>query len=110
MAGLAELDVGRAGDRRARLDEVLGVEQPGAGLALVAARGGAAAVRTGAGDVAVGQEATVGAGIGLPDRALLDEARLVERQEDLLRQPPVGRARRAREVVEAEAEAAVDVG
>jgi hypothetical protein len=79
MAGLAELDVGCAGDRRSWRDQVLGIEQPGTGLALVATGGGAAAVGAGACDVAVGQEAAVGRRICLADRALLDEARLVER-------------------------------
>ena len=44
-------------------------------LALVAARVVVAAVRAGADDIAVGQEAAVGRRIDLPDRALLDEAR-----------------------------------
>ena len=110
MAGRAEFDVGRARDRRARRAKFLGVEQRGAALALIAARVGMAAVRAGADDVAIGQEAPVGRRVGLEDRAFLDEARRIEAAEDILRQPPVGLARGAREMVERQAEAAIDVG
>src|SRR5262249_10760283 len=78
MAGFAELNVCRTRNRRARLTEVLGIEQSGAGLALVAAAFATATVGTGADDVAVGQEAPVGRRVGLADRALLDESCLVE--------------------------------
>ena len=110
MAGRAELDVGRVRDRRARRAEVFGVEQRGAALALIAARVGMAAVRAGPDDIAIGQEPAVGRRVGLQDRAFLDEARCIEATEDFLRQPPVGLAGRAREVVERQAEPAIDVG
>src|SRR5262249_51513833 len=110
MAGFAELDVARARNRRPRLAKILGVEQAGAGPALVAAGVAVAAMRAGADDVAVGQEAAVRGRVGLADRALLDKAHLVERLEDLLGELPVRRSRAAREVVEGKAEAPVDVG
>ena len=57
--GAADLDVRRAGDRRARMQQVGRIEHPGAVLALVAAGGLVAAVRAGADHVAVRQEAAV---------------------------------------------------
>ena len=56
---LAHLEVGAPGDGRPRVDQVGGVEHPGAVLALVAAGVRVAAVRAGADDVAVGQEPAV---------------------------------------------------
>ena len=61
MAAVAELEVGRAGQCRARRDQVDRIEQRAAIVALVAARGLVAAMRAGAEHVAVGQEAPVGA-------------------------------------------------
>jgi hypothetical protein len=60
VLGLAHFEVGGAGDRRARVDQVGRVKLLGAVLALVAAGALVAAVRAGALDVAVGQEAAVG--------------------------------------------------
>ena len=65
VLGLAHLQIGRARDRRARVDQVGRVELLGAVLALVAAGAVVAAIGAGALDVAVGQEAAVGDGIDL---------------------------------------------
>ena len=78
VAALAQLEVGRTGQRRARAEQVDRVEQRAAIVALVAARGSRPAMRTGAEHVAVGQEAPVLRGPDLPDAALLDQARGVE--------------------------------
>lgn len=92
MARLAKLDVMRPGDRRPRRDQLGGIEQPRAVLALITARIGALAERAGADDVAIGQKAPVVRRISLPKETLLDPARRVERAEDLLRQRAVGGA------------------
>jgi hypothetical protein len=60
MAARAELDVGRARDRRTWRAKVLGSSSAVQLLALVAARVGMAAVRAGPDDVAIGQEPPVG--------------------------------------------------
>ena len=65
MLGLPHLEVGGARDRRTRLDQVGGVELLGAVLALVAACLVVPAVRAGALDIAVRQEASIGPGIDL---------------------------------------------
>ena len=108
MRGLAHLEVGRATDRRARVDQVGGVQHAGAVLALVAARPVVAAVRARALDVAVGQEPAVDRRVHLPDGALLDEAVLVEAPREVLRDLGVLRGRAAAEVVERQPEAVVD--
>jgi hypothetical protein len=59
VLGLPHFQVGAAADGRARVDQVGRVKLLGAVFALVAAGGFVAAVRAGAGDVAVGQEAVV---------------------------------------------------
>ena len=105
VAGLADLEVGGAGDGRARLDEVGGVELLGAVLALVAAGARVAAVGAGALDVAVGQEAAVGGGVDLPLGHLGDEAVVGEAAGEMLGEAVVLRARGAAVVVEGEAEA-----
>src|SRR5688500_9960260 len=100
MAGRAEFDVGGVRDGRAWRAKFLGVEQRRAALALVTPRVGMTAVRAGADDVAIGQEAPVGRRVGLEDRAFLDEARCIEAAEDIPRQLPIGFVRGAREMVE----------
>ena len=105
VARLAHLQIGRARDRRARLDQVGGVELLGAVLALVAARALVAAVGAGALDVAVGQEAAVGERVDLALGDLLDQAGVGEPACEVLRQPVVLGRGRAAEMVEGEAEA-----
>jgi hypothetical protein len=60
MAALAQLHVGRAGERRARADQLRRIEQRAAIIALIAARRLGATVRARSAHVAVGQEAPVG--------------------------------------------------
>ena len=89
----------RAVDDRARVDQVDGVELVAAVVALVAARLREAADRARALDVAVGQRAA-GRGENAPSVVLLDEiALVVQRAEDVLRDPVVVARRRAREAV-----------
>ena len=109
VAGLAHLEVGRARDRRARLDQVGRVELLGAVLALVAARPRIAAVRAGADDVAVGQEAAVGDRVDLPLGHLGDQPGVGEPAGEMLGQAVVLRARRAAEVVERQPEALAEL-
>lgn len=60
MPRFAELDVGGTRDCRPRRYEIFRVEHSRAAFTLVAAGVVAAAVRAGADDVAIGQEAVVG--------------------------------------------------
>ncbi len=108
VLGLADLEIGGSGDGRAGLDQVRGVQDAGAVLALVAAGLVVAAVRAGALDVAVRQEAAVGGRVDLPDRALLDEAVLLELAREVLGDLGVLRRGAAAEVVEGQLEAVVD--
>ena len=109
VLGLAHLEVGRARDRRARVDEVGGVELLGAVLALVAPGAVVAAVGASADDVAVGQEAAVRGGIDLSLHHLGDEAGVGEASGEVLGEPVVLRARRAAEVIEAQAKTVGEV-
>ena len=109
VLGLAHLEVGRAGDRRARLDQVGRVELLGAVLALVAAGARIAAVRAGALDVAVGQEAAVGGRVDLLLHHFGDQAGVGEAAGEVLGQRMVLRARRAAEVVERQPEAVGEI-
>ena len=89
----------RAVDDRARVDQVDGIELVAAVVALVAARLREAADRARPLDVAVGQRAARRGG-ERAERRLLDEVALVvERAEDVLRDPVVVPRRRPREVV-----------
>ncbi len=108
MAGVADLQVRRAGDGRIGLDQVGRIQQPAAVVALVAARRAVAAVRAGALDVAVGQEALVLDRIDHPIGAFLDVTVVLEHVGEVLGQGPVLRRGRTAEPVPAEAEAAAD--
>ncbi|MPL95483.1 hypothetical protein SDC9_41654 [bioreactor metagenome] len=107
---LAHLEIGRARDHRARVDQVDRVELLGAIVALIAARRGIAAVRAGALDVAVGQEAAVGDRIHLLFRHLADQPVLGQDLGEMLGQHPVLRRGGAAEVVEAQPETGGDLG
>ena len=109
VLGLAHLEVGAAGDGAARLDEVGGVEHPGAVLALVAAGVRVAAVGAGADDVAVGQEATVDRRVHLLGGALLEVALGLQPGREVLGEVAVLGRRAAPEVVPAQAEPLPDV-
>lgn len=107
VLGLADLQVRRAGDRAARVDQVGRVQHAGAVLALVAAGLVVAAVGAGALHIAVREEAAVRRGVHLADRALLDEAVLVQAAREVLGDLAVLRAGAAAEVVEGQLEAVV---
>ena len=86
MRAVADLDVGGARERRARIDQIDRIEHARAILALVAARAVIAAMRAGADDIAVGQEAPVGRRIDLLGRAHLQMAVLPQRPREMLGQ------------------------
>ena len=89
MFGFPHFEIGRAGNGRARVDQVGRVELLGAFLALVATGRGVAAVGAGAGDVAVGQEAVVVDGEDLLFGHLLDQAVIREASGEVLGQAVV---------------------
>ncbi len=100
MLGLAHFKVGRAGNRRARIDQVGRVELLGAFLALVAAGALVAAIGAGALDVAIGQEAAVSVGIDLLLAHFLDQPGLGELAGEMLGELVVLGGGRAPEMVE----------
>ena len=104
MGGIADLDVGGARHRRARIDQVHRIQHPGAILALVAARPVIAAMRTGADHITVGQEAAVGHRIGLLGDAQFQKAVLPQRAREMQGQLMVLRRRRAPEIVPGQTE------
>ena len=109
MRAVADLDVARTRKRRARMDQIGGIEHARAVLALIAARAVVAAMRAGADDIAVRQEALVGVGIdllGLPD---FEMAVLPQRARERLRQLVVGPVGRAAEIVPRQTESLADV-
>src|ERR1700683_3881941 len=108
MLRLADLEIAAARDRRARLDEIGWLEEPRAVLALVAARVGVAAMRTGADDVAVGQKAAVVDRVDLRQCPFLDETGIVEAVVEMIGQLAVLRRRAAPEIVERQREIAID--
>lgn len=108
VLGLTDLQLGGTADRRTGVQQVGRVEHAGAVLALVAAGLVVAAVRTGALDVPVGEEAAVDGRVDLADRPFLDEAVLVELAREVLRDLDVLLRGTASEVVEGELEAVVD--
>ena len=63
MLGLTHLQIGRAGNGRARINQVGRVQLLGTILALVAARAVVPAIGAGAFDIAVGQKPAIGLGI-----------------------------------------------
>ena len=104
VLGLAHLKIGRAADRRARIDEVGRVELLGAVFALVAAGAVIAAIGAGALDVAVGQEAAVGFRIDLFFRDFLDQPGVGQPAGEMLGEPVVLGRRGAAEMVERQPE------
>src|SRR5690606_20402946 len=105
VTGGADLQLGAAAYGRAGLEEVGGVEEAGAVLALVAAGPVVAAVGAGADDVAVGEEATVDVGVHLLGLPLLDVAVGLQGGGDVAGQIVVRRCRAAPEVVPRQPEA-----
>ena len=104
MLGLPHLKVGRAGNRRTRLNEVGRIELLGAVFALVTARAFISACGAGAFDIPVGQESIVRSGIELVFGDFLDQAGLGEPSREMLCQPVVLLTRRPAVLVEREAE------
>ncbi len=104
MTGVAHLQLPTARDRRIGVDQVRRVQQAAAVVALVAARADVAAVRTGALDIAVGQEAAVIDRIDHPVDPLLDQAVVLQHFREMLRQAAVGVRGRTAEPVVAEVE------
>jgi hypothetical protein len=100
MARLAYIQIGGAGYRRARRDQIRRIELSRTGFALVAASAARSAMGAGAHDVTIGKEAVVRRTEYLIQRALLDEAVPIELREKVLRQSMVAGRRRPSEVVE----------
>ena len=109
MTARAQLDVRIARERRTRPHEVCGIQQRPAAVALVSARSGRAAMRTGAEHVAVGQEAPVHRRPHLAHGAFFDQAAGLQPFVEMPGQCMVLPAGRAAEVIERQAEAAIDV-
>ena len=104
------LITGRGGaDAAARVDQLDGIQELAAVLALVPARVGVLAVGAGAQDVAVREEPLVLLAEGLAQDALVDVPVLVELREDVLRDLGVHRHGGAAEPVEGDVEPCVDV-
>ena len=108
MLRLAHLQIGRARDHRARVDQIDRVKLLRAIVALIAAGAVKTAVRAGALDVAVGQEAAVGHRIHLFFGDFADQPLLGQHFREMLGQGAVLRAGRPAEVIEAQPEAARD--
>ena len=104
MGGIANLDILRPGNRRAGIFQIHRIEHSGAILALVAARPVVIAMRTGADDIAVGQEAAIGGGIGLLGDPHIQEAVLPQLPGEMQGEFAVLRRRRTPKIVPAEAE------
>jgi hypothetical protein len=109
MARLAEVDIRRARERRARLPQLDRVEQPTASVALIAAGIDIAASGADALDQTILEKAAVGRGKRLQRRPLFDESRGVQPSVELLRQRVVRATGAAREMIEGNAEAPIDV-
>ena len=105
---LAHLKIGGAGNGRAGIDQVGRVQLLGAVFALVAPRTVIAAVRAGAFDVAVGQEAVVGDREHLLFAHLFDQPVFGQLAGEMLGQAVVALAGRAAEMIEGQAEAIGD--
>src|SRR6202008_5093687 len=103
-------DVGRPRQRRARIDEIGGIEHARAVFALVAAGAVVAAMRARTDDVAVGKKATIGVGIDLLGGADLEMAVLPQRAREVLGQLLVLRARRAAEIIPRQTESPAQIG
>ncbi len=109
MLAVANLDVLGAGNRRARLDQVDGIEHARAVLALVAARALIAAMRTSADDVAVGQKPPIRRGVRLLGRAHVEQAVLPQRTREMVRQFAVLLRRGASEMIPRQSEAVAQI-
>jgi hypothetical protein len=105
MRGVADFEIGGAGNLRARLLQICRIEQPPAIVTLVTARALKAAVRARAFHIAVRQEAAVVDGIDLLGRPLLDQPCRLETFAEVLRELAVRRIGGAAEMIERQPEA-----
>src|SRR5438270_1906237 len=97
MPGVAEFDVGRAGDGGARIDEVGRVQDAGAVLALIAARAFVATMPACPDDITIGKKASVIDRVNLAGNALFQEPIAIELMIEMLRDLVVlGRMRSAK--------------
>jgi hypothetical protein len=90
MPRRAQDQVGITGNGGARRDKLHRIKERAAAVALIAARPRRAAMRAGAEDVAIGQEARVRRQPILRDLALLDQPRGLKPLEEMLREPAIG--------------------
>ena len=105
MLGLAHFQILRAGDLRIGLLEIGRLQEAAAAVALVAAGALEPAMRTGALDIAVGQEAVVIDGKDLVFQAFLDQALGLQHLGEMLGQLDIGGIRGAAEHVIGQREA-----
>ena len=110
MRRLADLQIGRAGNGGAGIDQVGGVQLLGAVVALVAACGVKAAVGACSLNIAIRQEAAVGDGIDLLLDNLGDQALFGQLRGEMLCQIVVLLRGGPPEVIEIHAEAAGQLG
>src|SRR2546421_9777289 len=109
MLGVPQLEIGRAGDGGARVDQVGRIKNAGAVLAVVAARAFVAAVAAGPDNVAIGKETLVIDGVDLSRGSLFQEAILIQLMIEVLRDLVVlGRMGTAK-VVEGKAKAVAQI-
>src|SRR6476620_5331415 len=105
MFRIAQLDIGRTGNGRARVDQVGRIEDAGAIFALIAAGAFITAMPAGADDVAVREKSFVVDRVNLGRRPLRQEAVLIELMIEMLGDRVVlGRVRTA-EVIERKSKA-----
>ena len=86
VPGFPHLQIGRSRDGRAGVDQVGRVQLLGAILALVTARQAVAAVRAGAGDVAIRQETAIVDGVDLFFADLFNQPVFVQLAREMLSQ------------------------
>jgi hypothetical protein len=109
MAGFADLQIARAGDGGIGRDQIEGIQQSAAVVALVAPRLLEAAVRANPLHIAVGEEATVVDGVDHAVQPLFDQAVLFQHMSEMLGQFAVLRAGGTAEPVERQAERLADI-
>ncbi len=109
MLAFADFQVRAARDRRAGLQKVRRIQQPGAVLALIAARLVIAAMRAGSLDIAVRQETAIINGIDLARHPLIDKAVFEKLLAEMLGQFLVLLRGRAAEIIEGEVEGSAEI-
>src|SRR5436309_15703649 len=109
MLRVAQLEIGRTRDSRARVDQVGRIEDAGAVLALVAARTFVAAVAAGPDNVAIRKETLVIDGVNLSRGSLFQEAILIQLMIEVLCDLVVLRRMGTAKVIEGKAEAVAEI-